>query len=405
MMNEQKLKYLLSRAAKMKADVNKMTPQQRAKESEEFKKRFRKYTAHKSNSSILRMQHDCRQSAINSHVISKNQYLKNVAVDNQVMGIKSRDQFDSDNRFVRRMELNLIGINEAATFKGYCKTHDNKLFETIDNGPIKSVEDILLQCLRTIDYSLYAETWTTEVMSHTMKKTANEIGIENFRQIYCGEFDELESIRRLRTYVMQALKDAHQMPKSETLPPGIGLAFNDNYEVHFRRVYTPIPLAMYNFFHLNTGHILYVITLPAQEYIDLILICNWEFNMGSRWRYQITQDSLSVLNFLECCMSAFECWVASPKVFEQMSEEKKALFQADLYNRRSSSFFADNRLYDVSIFDEIRLDILACMPDSDKRKAIEQRKISNLPPREAKPLERKAALEATELQRIMRWDI
>lgn len=399
------LEDLLRRATKMKVDLSRMTPQQRAKESVESEKPFRKFTARKSNSSILCMQQGCQQSAINSHVISKNQYLKNIAVDNQVIGIESRDQFNSDNRFVRGMSLNLIGINEATTFKGYCKSHDNELFESIDNGPIKSIEDILLQCLRTIDYSLYAETWTTEVMRHVLKKVANGIGPENFRQIYCGQFDGLEPIRCLRTYVVQALEDAHQTSKWEPLPSGIGLALNDNYEVHFRRVYTPIPLAMYNFFKLNTGHVLYVIALPAQEYIDLIFICNQEFDMGSRWRYQITQDSLSVLNFLECCMSAFECWVASPRVFENMSEEKKALFQADIYNQHGRSFFKDNRTYDVSIFDEIRLDILARLPDDDKRKTVELHKISNLPPREAKPLESKAALEASELQRIMRWNI
>ena len=104
-------------------------------------------------------------------------------------------------------------------------------------------------------------------------------------------------------------------------------------------------------------------------------------------------------------MSAFECWVASPTVFEKMSKEKKALFQADIYNQHGLSPFLYNRTYDVSIFDEIRLGILANLSDSDKRKIVELNKISNLPPREAKPLESKAALELSKLRRIMRWNI
>lgn len=398
--NIQELEQLLS---KVKKEFGQLTPEQKAKKSKEFEKRFRKFTSRKSNSSICCMWGNCQDISINSHAISKKRYLEGIAINDHVMGTESRDDFNSDRRFIRNLNLKQIGVNDATVFKGYCKRHDDMLFERIDNHPIENLKDILLHCLRVVDFSLYSTRWATEQLRCQLKEIADVIGSEYFRYFFHGQYDPIEPIDLLRSYLLRGLDDVCERENNYPFAYNLCYSIGGGYQLYFKRVHLSIPVAMYNFFPLSTGDMMYVISLPTKEYTDLIYICTNDF--GLRWQLEITRDDLSILNFLESCMVAFECWVSSPKIFESMSDEKKAFIQADLYNGFGRQCFNEHVNYDISIFDEIRRELLDNLPDDDERKSEEERKLNTIPSRDATPSEETVVADALGLQQFIYWGI
>ena len=173
--------------------------------------------------------------------------------------------------------------------------------------------------------------------------------------------------------------------------------------MHFERSKLKIPVAMYNYFRLSTGNIVYVIVLPAKDYTDLILVCNKELNLGLRWQ-NIIRNPLLLLNFVESCMMMGENWVTSPSIFENMSEEKKRVIATDLMYYKCQTI-CDEIDYDISIFDELRKDLINNLPDDNPQKAIEKQKICQLPVRNIELMKQQFYSKITEFDQLTDWNI
>ncbi|WNS43075.1 hypothetical protein [Paenibacillus sp. MMS20-IR301] len=88
----------------------------------------------------------CNEHAISSHAISKKKSLSQIAEDGILFSVKSKRIYPD-----KEISIGEKGINDASTFKGFCKQHDD-IFSSLDKEGIKTEKDVFLQAYRTLSY-------------------------------------------------------------------------------------------------------------------------------------------------------------------------------------------------------------------------------------------------------------
>lgn len=100
------------------------------------------------------MKSDCSGPIVNAHTVPKRESLLKIARDNHVYSVV----LDLENRakYAGRVEPELVGINKASTFSGFCSNHDNSIFAPIERQPfIKSPEQCFLLAYRAMAMELF----------------------------------------------------------------------------------------------------------------------------------------------------------------------------------------------------------------------------------------------------------
>ena len=72
------------------------------------------------------MKSECSGSIVNAHTVPESESLKNIARDNHVYGLVLN--LESMVKYNGKVEPELISINKASTFTGFCSKHDNSIF-------------------------------------------------------------------------------------------------------------------------------------------------------------------------------------------------------------------------------------------------------------------------------------
>lgn len=91
----------------------------------EFMNGFNKLLESSNPKECFKKDQYCTKQIIQAHSIQKNRILSNISDDGHVY------QFSGSKTF-RDFDMAKIGINVASAFSGFCKTHDDKLFKSID---------------------------------------------------------------------------------------------------------------------------------------------------------------------------------------------------------------------------------------------------------------------------------
>lgn len=73
---------------------------------------------------------ECKESAINSHVLQKNNVLSTIAKNNHVYVLSN--EIGADEKNMGKTKLEKVGINRALVYPLFCKTHDLELFKKIE---------------------------------------------------------------------------------------------------------------------------------------------------------------------------------------------------------------------------------------------------------------------------------
>lgn len=98
---------------------------------------------------------ECSEVIIKSHTIQKKRSLQLIAENGHVLGFSKNYNADE---YSSPIVLSPIGINDASTFYGFCKTHDNKLFHPIDDFEFEPTdEQVYLLTYRTFIKELYSK--------------------------------------------------------------------------------------------------------------------------------------------------------------------------------------------------------------------------------------------------------
>lgn len=102
------------------------------------------------------LKHKCSGRIVNAHTVSKSSSLKKISVNSHVYGFKF-DLLKLD-KSEGALEPELIGINKASTFTGFCSFHDRELFSSFENHPFSiDKKQIFLIGYRSVAREYYAK--------------------------------------------------------------------------------------------------------------------------------------------------------------------------------------------------------------------------------------------------------
>ena len=127
---------------------------------------------------------ECSCEIIKSHSIQKKRSLQLIAENGQVLGFSKKYNIDE---YSGPIFISKIGINEASTFHGFCKIHDNKLFHPIDDFAfIPTDEQVYLLTYRT-----YIKEFYNKIASVASYSVKNEFldKVNNYSQNFRNNVD------------------------------------------------------------------------------------------------------------------------------------------------------------------------------------------------------------------------
>lgn len=298
---------------------------------------------------------ECSKKTIKAHCFSRTM-LKKISVDNHVYTMESRKDLNKD---YHDFLLNKVGVGKASIFRGFCKEHDN-IFCSLDNkGEIITIRDIIIQFYRiisknylisrTIEDSAYSASLPLPILYINGKlsiKTERLLSLFNDLII---DFDELE-------------KDIPQINNGVyLLKPFNKIEKDFPYRIIYKKSNIKIPIILQKTLLSKNGDELYneyLSILPIQEGISILILCKDE-NIN-RYR-SLIKDNIDILCFIEKLFIMDSEWYLSPEVVSIWSDKKKELIKNDCF----FSFYELNLFeneYDFSIFDEVRRDLIKCIP-------------------------------------------
>lgn len=99
---------------------------------------FRKSFSSKYCSCPEEFKGNCKGSIINAHTVSKSSSLKTIAREGHVYGVvlSFKKLAKTNGIFIPE----LVGINKASTFTGFCSAHDSQIFSEIENNKFTSTK-------------------------------------------------------------------------------------------------------------------------------------------------------------------------------------------------------------------------------------------------------------------------
>jgi hypothetical protein len=113
---------------------------------------------------------------IKAHSIQKNRSLSAIANKGHVYRISAH--IGSLKRNKGRLTYKKCGINKVSTFLGFCKSHDNELFEPIDNYPlIPTDQQVLLYAYRSLCRELFIKENALELVNNQLENGINQKAI------------------------------------------------------------------------------------------------------------------------------------------------------------------------------------------------------------------------------------
>ena len=138
--------------------------------------------------------HRCKE-IINAHSIQKKQSLEAISENGHVYIISS--DIGSLKKNNGCLTYKKCGINRVSTFLGFCKKHDNELFEPIDNSPLSPTDhQVILYTYRSICRELFVKENSLDLFENQLQsmpetcaekellvnmKNCTKFGLDNLR--------------------------------------------------------------------------------------------------------------------------------------------------------------------------------------------------------------------------------
>jgi hypothetical protein len=334
----------------------------------------------------------CDKDAIRSHAISKNSYLRLISENNEVMTVKSQRSGMKWN-----MEFIPESINDATTFGGFCNEHD-RYFERLDNGLFETLHDLINQCYRSMAHTMYNYEFLFHLQEHeyddfeefisTNESRYKELGItkekfklvciEENKKLWDKRLEEYERVSIFKEELYDLLEINKELKNSELIN---GSSFGYGYinsNITYRRIPFIVPATIVNRIMVAVD------AKPTDLHFTLIPDKNCthfiQFNYQNSKFFvndflNKTKDNISTLNHIERIMLLNEKnWYVDPKVVNKIPVERRKMIEQDMYFITERGF---NDIYDISIFDDIRQDIINELKPKDKDR--ELKKIYELP--------------------------
>jgi len=149
-------------------------------------KEFRKTFSKKYCCVPAELRNECEGGIIKAHTVTKSTSLKSIAKNGKVYGLKIT--LDNIRKHKGKLKPDLIGINQASIFTGFCKKHDNDLFSIIEKQSFEpSQEAVFKLSYRSFSKEYYAKKAASELEEHKREldkgksiEEQQEIQMKNF---------------------------------------------------------------------------------------------------------------------------------------------------------------------------------------------------------------------------------
>lgn len=329
---------------------------------------------------------NCENRSIKkSHAIQKSGSLKVISDDSHVL----QPYFDG---FANEMTLIMksIGIGDASTFPGFCKTHERLFSGFEEKNDIDTIQEAVLQAYRSIcreivvnnielrnsiksvvKYKAERNKQAKLLLQAKVNKGLKDVNIQyddyrlkssNIAKVGLTEkIDFLNAIHNKFLAYMKNVEDNSifmQVIKVDMCFPmalsGLGYAniLEENIPREIKCVLNVVP------FESST-----ILILASDLTHADALIKHWNI---------ISQHPFSILNFIESFMvHGTDHWYIKPSIWNEMSEKKQNYILNYLF-MTPKSFLND---LDFSIFDDIRNEFLDIFGLSEEFKEKEIRKL------------------------------
>ena len=144
---------------------------------------------------------------IKAHSIQRNQSLLAIADKGHVYKISAH--IGALKRSKGRLTYEKCGINKVSTFLGFCKKHDNALFEPIDNfSLIPTNQQVLLYSYRSLCRELFVSENSLALINSQLSKGIEQIAIKNMLSGYVsGKTFGLKNLKRHKENYDKSLRD------------------------------------------------------------------------------------------------------------------------------------------------------------------------------------------------------
>ena len=121
----------------------------------EAEKQMRKSFSVKTCSAPKRWHSECSGQIVQAHTVPKSLSLRAIARENHVYGYEL--SFSKLNKYNGKVPPELIGVNRASTFTGFCGVHDSKIFAPVETRKFESSKE---QCFLLAYRALAREIFT-----------------------------------------------------------------------------------------------------------------------------------------------------------------------------------------------------------------------------------------------------
>jgi hypothetical protein len=344
---------------------------------------------------------DCFESNVRSHAISRSISLESIAEDSHLYSFLPRQ----NSRDTKKPWLQRISTNKATRHYCFCDTHEDE-FKKLDDYEISETTGILLQVYRSLCVA-FAQEKSAMINVYKLNDTGSykDISAEVAEKILKGsEFEELiplltepQALEVVQKKIMFLLSEkiddecvafenlAIQVKSLSDSIVSKKIPYNELQTISFEsfdhtilyyKADFQIPVALNTIQHGRIGSTevrVYSSVTPYEESTVIISMVPNSLLSDQALVDKINEyfsSEYKVVKYVESVMSTSDGWFVKASVIKNMTEEKEEFFRTDCMFLNERKLFQD---YDLSIFDELKVEKLNIAPDDQELLSIPTR--------------------------------
>jgi hypothetical protein len=285
---------------------------------------------------------DCQNIAIKSHILQKNGILNEISEKNHLIGLVPSNPFEMETKGIS--DFKTIGINNAYTFQGFCKSHDSNIFKPIETNFLLDFNNKYHQtlfCYRGLCQEIRRKEISIEWLDDLRDFYPPEILVNVF-YLTEGYYDGIKNLKYFKTELENCIKsnnyDTFHFDKITI--PRIDLCIStplnireleipkyDNSDSMKKFRKTPFTTSFLNIFPKGNNSI--IIAGYHKKYP-----CAWTNDFIRKINNGTEQNILKELSDL--ITLRLEFWAMSPSLFNSIDrtelEKYKKQFKENVYN-------------------------------------------------------------------------
>ncbi len=283
------------------------------------------------------LQHECTDTIIKAHTISKSANLKHIARDGKVYGM-SIDMLTIKEKF-KPIELKLIHINQASVFYIFCSKHDKEIFAPLEDKKFIFLdEQIFLLAYRIVSKAIYLKE--QQIQLYDEKVRYYDDGETNLFQFQANNFSDKDS-------QLRDIKNIKEIFDNDLL------ANDYNSIKHYSIIFDKVPEIMVS------GAFIPDVDFQGNILIDYINNYDKEYNAIFTSTIKLDENKGAIIFSWNDNVKSDECEEFIGSLDSLCNEDKVKAITCFLFKRNNENLYLSPEWYD-SLTLENKEFILSC---------------------------------------------